>query len=502
MLSRISRSYSKSATTYCLLLFLAQLGFFLNKIFTTDFSQDEYQHTYLAWATGHFDKLIFRDIMDNHGITHWLLNLAYITVFKPVAGLDTLLELRLISVLLLAVCILSCFVLLYQATRNYYCAILLPLIFCSMQISRYAVQIRPDILQTVFLNTGLILILHSVKTNKNVWALASGICFGLMLMTSLKSGIALVGLGLAFLYLRLVRRVVVSFRLVYSFSIGIGIVVLLVLIWLTYSGSLRNYFLYNILLSFEVVADTERIGFLTANRYTYLSDFNWPLTAFLIVSYYNWCKSALKPTANSAQITLMIMHAVLMLGKFMKIWLQYDLCFAVLLAGIGSWFALKLLSDYAEKWPNFMRRMSPILMCGLLLLITWNSWVPFIRDYKANNLALVPMRNTLNYVIAQTQSGETVEAFSSKFPGFGFSEHASYMILKTGGLMKLHEKYEGREFYKQSYIRMLDERRVKFLFVVGAVDYLFTADVRAYIKENYTLTNYFWERSTPFKNPA
>ena len=99
---------SKSAVLY-LLAFILPLPFYLSGILQPLFSQDEFQHTYLAWAWIHFDQLPYRDVFDNHGIVHTLVNVLTLRLLPLEPGAQTLIQLRLVNLCFLYLCFIPLF---------------------------------------------------------------------------------------------------------------------------------------------------------------------------------------------------------------------------------------------------------------------------------------------------------------------------------------------------------------------------------------------------------
>ena len=148
----------------------------------------------------------YRDFWDNHGILYTLFNSAIVSIFKPEVGVPAIMLERYANLALLIIGFYILFEVFYELSSKLHYGCLGVFFFAYSGPALKSIEVRPDNLQCVFLYASILLLFKALKTNNKQLSLVSGLFATLMLMTSLKSGIVLIGIGAGLVIGLLVKK--------------------------------------------------------------------------------------------------------------------------------------------------------------------------------------------------------------------------------------------------------------------------------------------------------
>lgn len=201
------------------------------------------------------------------------------------------------------------------------------------------------------------------------------------------------------------------------------------------------------------------------------------------------------------RLLLGITIVTLILGKFFGLWLQYDLIFIILLAGISGVVLIDLINwliNLVLKKKRYQDLVLGLICTFVLVSIFSHSWLPVFKEksnYTQNHQETQWIFKRIQNLVGNDGS---IEAFASKCPGLGFTRHASYLIMKFPSAMRIQEKIEGQELYGNEYIKLLNEKKVYFLMEKNNLKKYFKPEVLRFLQENYRPENCYLVRKTKF----
>ncbi len=489
---------------YYLLILSASAGFYIYGALTKAFNQDEFQHTYLAWASVNFNYLVYKDIFDNHGPIYTLANALFLYLFQPKAGLEALYALRFFNLILLALNFISCFEIIYYLTKKASATILAPFLLICSYLFFITIQIRPDQLQGLFLNLGLLAFFYAYQSKRSILAIVSGFFFTLMLLTNLKSASGLIGLlaGITIIYFKFKDQKKIA-KLLQNFLLGLSLTFLTVLLIMYCIGNLKGYLQSNLIFNFLLAFSPEKER---SWEFTYqiLFKYDWLICGSLLGSLFIWgltCKK--KDTLNRENRFLLLSTIIgLLLGKIFGLWLQYDLIFMVLLSTLASWVAWSCIDCILQKintpyLPHNTLQIFSTLLC--LVVISYFSWRHLINFQNPNKQYFKYLEDNYQRINYDNQADYTVEEFTNPCPGFGFVRSASPMIINYQPAMRIYEEITNQDIYSQnSYPQLLNKQKVKYLLIGNDIFRIFKGKTLGFIYKNYQREKCYWKRTTPF----
>jgi hypothetical protein len=491
-------------SVYILVIFLFT-DYFIELALLRGLPMDEWQHTYLAWASARLNKVVYLDIFDNHGPLYTWLNALLIKYYNPLPGLYCIFRLRIFNVLILAINFLICFEITAILTSNYFSAILSPLIFSLNFTSIHAYQIRPDNLQSLLFSLSLYFLLISLGRRSKITSYLSGICLGLMLLTNIKSLIALAAISTGVVVMVTIYKKKEFQHVMRPIFFALTGTYFLGLIYIALFYSFKGYVRYNLILNFLIVFDPLKHKSFGWMKEIYIGKQFWVTVAMMAALCY-WGIQAIctKKEVKDLRIFLFSIVIVLLLGKCFGLWLQYDLIFMPLLACMASAVIidiyLTVVSFLFLGHPSLKKLLSHMLLIGITGLAL--NYVYF-KEAKTNvRLAgdrVTWLQKRFDLIRDKTAAGELVDTLDVECPGQGFAPMASYMIVKIPAAMKLESYLEGKDIYGEEYIQMLENKKVKLLIGSDTIAN-FPERTAKYIRDNYNYTmKCLWERKSEFK---
>ncbi|MDD9898831.1 MAG: hypothetical protein OXU45_07520 [Candidatus Melainabacteria bacterium] len=484
-------SLVKRITLYFLVLIPA-LGLFVNNIHSKRFNTDEFQHTHLAWAATHFDKLQYRDLWDNHGPLYTVVNSIFIKSANLGADVSTYLAERYLNLLILLLGFLILFELFRSVTGKWYFAILGPWFFVTSQFSRFATQVRPDNLQCLFFYLALLLLVKAFQKENHKLAFASGLSLALMLMTNLKSLSALAAILVSLVLLSFMNKESQAMSYLRSLVTGLALLASVFLIALVVGGFMPGYINDNIMFNFVSMqmveeAAVKQISLLYTKRHHLLL----PL---LGISLGFWLYKNLKSkTINPAWFLVLVTSSILAISRLkIHLWGQYDLLFIPLLCFIASCFVFYLLEKLILSKIN-SQVIKLLVISPIFIGFVYAGWKKVIHNPRP----LARYHQFINERIAKVTElvGEDgrIENCGRHVPELGFLEIASRRIHQHPFIMAAHEKLNSEDLHGASYVKLLKERNVKVILASKNIfKFCHSPEFQDHLEQNYVLHDYFW----------
>jgi hypothetical protein len=367
------RNFSKNIF-YRLLFYsvclIPSLSFFVSRIKVSKFNIDEYQHTYLAWATANFDMVQYRDFWDNHGILYTLFNTLVLKLFKPDVGVTTFMLERYCNLILLLISFYILFEIFYELSSKIHYASFGALFFSYSMISLHGIEVRPDNLQCVFLYSALLLILKALKSNNKKLSFGAGVLMALMLMTNLKSLSAFVGIGFGLTISYLLERSKEKAYLILNLSSGLFLGLLIFIISFAKWGILDDYIKCNIIYNFKFTSlkyflmNKEAMWVIFGNQYL-------PLSIACLSALFFLCYEAYQKTKirNYQHLILASMILYCLIGRtIVLLWAQFDLLYLPLLCCYLSYIIFIFFEKiYKTKFFSFLFKTFKQLGCEMAI---------------------------------------------------------------------------------------------------------------------------------------
>lgn len=484
---------------YYTLCIIAGLGFLIHRIRFTHFNVDEFQHTYLAWATTHFDMIQYRDMWDNHGILYTLFNSLVLKIFQPDPGVPAIMLERYANLALLIIGFYILFEVFYELSSKLHYASLGVLFFSYGLISQKGIEVRPDNLQCIFLYSALLVLFKALKRRNNKLAFIAGLFITLMLMTNLKSISALMGIGFGLIVALAYERSKSLASLILWLGAGIlsGLVVFALgfLSW----GILDDYIDWNIIFNISYTrfgfwpADKQELWDFYGDKYFLLSLYSF--LGFLIFIFISILKIKQK-RYGFLIISSVILYCIISRTLYL-FWTQFDLLYLAIAFFILSFIIFKFFDlDFHTKIKKIIWLASLIFFS----VFSFYSYAKLINNWSIRDKYFVKVNQRFTDINIFLRPGEYVDYFvSGNCPGFGFHRNLSFMIHKFNKSISLEESIRDKEVYSRSYIKELNKKRVRLIIGkrggISSTQYIATRD---YIMQNYKYYDCIWERVTPF----
>ncbi len=242
------------------LLLLIPLGIIINNVIalyghsiSRSFNNDELQHSHIAWNIFQ-GKLLYHDFFEHHGPFYSLLNGLIFSLLKQAASFETILILRKISLGVTCLIGLMLFFIAQEMTKSKRIAAFTVAIFFMWDIvHETAIQIRPDLLQTLFWLISFYLFIKFHRRHNPLAMLACGIMLGVMVCFNFKSLIAglviLIFLLLEFFQLR--SKIIIKDSL--FIATGATIPFLLISGYFYLKGGLQDFIYYSLIFNIDIV---------------------------------------------------------------------------------------------------------------------------------------------------------------------------------------------------------------------------------------------------------
>jgi len=484
---------------YYTLCIIPGLGFWIHRIRFTHFNVDEFQHTYLAWATTHFDMIQYRDFWDNHGILYTLFNSAIVGIFKPEVGVPAIMLERYANLALLIIGFYILFEVFYELSSKLHYASLGVLCFSYGLISQKGIEVRPDNLQWIFLYSALLVLFKALKRRNNKLAFIAGLFITLMLMTNLKSISALMGIGFGLIVALAYERSKSLMSLILWLGAGIlsGLVVFALgfLSW----GILDDYINWNVIFNFQFTHDNLGHASLKyLHEFYYTNYFAWSLLC-LCGGFFFSLKS-FEEIKNRNYLGLIL--SCLILNCFVTrsiylFWTQFDLLYLPIVCFSVSYMFFWILDLKLNRYLLFAIWVLGLLIC---LQLSFCSYAKLLNDWRIVDHYFRQFDSRTKKIYSYLGSSGYLDYYGiDSCPGFGFNRNSNFLIHKYRQSIYSMEKIEQKEIFGRTYINELNNKKVKLIIATrkGILSNHHYSTVK-YIFDNYKYVNCLWIRTTPF----
>ncbi len=168
---------------------LVNIGLAFLRLLNKPFNPDELQHLHIAWLIAR-GKILYRDFWEHHGPLYSLLNAALIYLFDTEPTIRILLWSRLLSmVLMCAVGAITWFIARSMGLSRMTAWLAVAAYASLDMIQNKGVEMRPDVLQTLFWISGVLLLLRNQSHGNMKQAAYAGALFALTILSNAKAGI-------------------------------------------------------------------------------------------------------------------------------------------------------------------------------------------------------------------------------------------------------------------------------------------------------------------------
>jgi hypothetical protein len=492
-----------------LFLLLPCAGILVHKTLTDHFNIDEFQHSYLAWSTVHFDQIQYRDVWDNHGILYTLFNAFFIWLLAPEPGIYTIFLERYLNLGLLFIGFIVLLEIFYLLNKKpQYCALGL-YCFCWSFFYMPAIQVRPDNLQCLFLYLGIWFLTKAYQSEKIYWALIAGLSTACMLMTNLKSVSALAGICLGIFIAFFVskkpennfRQDIKIAKIFLNFIVGVSLGLSCFALAFYYYGILDHYYYCNVAFNYHYMKyiNNNRFGPpMEIVKIYQNSVFFWTLQLIAIGVL---LKRIYKKQEKNF-FFLLIIISIYLICMFNRLrfyfWNQYDLLMMPMMFCATSY----LLCDELQKHVQIPKdKQKKIFFISILILFISAFFQLFCKNFTEPDPYFSKIQTRFVYVRHSLAPGEHVESFCpGNCSGLGFTPHAGKAIQKDRALMDSLEKAYNKKLFSDDYIKLLNNKKVRLIISTQRNPYEFEHEATIkYIKKNYKPYDCIWERITPFE---
>ncbi len=517
--NNIANSTPKRLFFYTLCL-IPSCFLLIQKIQYSKFNVDEFQHNYLAWSTAFLNQVQYRDMWDNHGILYTLFNSLMLKIFQPEIGLPTLFFERYCSLGLLMISFFILLELMFIVFKRPHYACLGGLLLTLSSLNLKAIEIRPDNLQCVFLYLSLVLLFKSLespeptKISFQKMAFGAGLSACLMLMVNLKSFSALLAIFMVLIVTLFFSKSKKHLNTIINMGAGLGLGLIAFALGFMACGLLDEYIKYNFIFIFKynhLFNNKHNVLFdaITAQKYYQNNNLEKALDFFLHDNFFisTIVISSLliflldsffinKRNFLQKMILMAIIISCLITRFFGYIYrLQFDLMYFPLACMLASYVFFRLVESLL---PKRFQKIVIVALLSLLSVLYYQSLKNINADKEAHGIYLDVFQK--RFLAVSSYPTEYIDYYTAdNCPGFGFSKNVSFLFFKYKKAMITMEEIEKKEIYGQSYIDLLESKKVKLIIStpkgINENPYLIT---RQYIFDNYKYYGCIWERVTPF----
>lgn len=483
------------------LMMIPAIILFVEKINSTKFNVDEYQHTYLAWSTAFYHQLQYRDMWDNHGILYTLFNSLVLEIFKPEVGIPALMLERYANLVILVIGFYLLQEIFYQLSSRFYLASLGAWIFAFSTLSFKGIEIRPDNLQCLFLYSALILLFRAFKINSLRLIFFSGFFMSLMLMTNLKSISALFALSIGLLIICF-RRGNFNFLTNWVFGLVLGLTIFALVFWSLgiFDDYIKQNIIFNLITTkkYPNTTNIEKVLHFFFHDYYFISLIVMG-SIVIFGAEFLWRKNFLKKSFEPNLIILLIFFVCLLSRFTVYIYrLQFDLMYFPLACCVTSYVFWKFFNL------EFSRPLKLTLLTICFFAFGFLSFdlIKKSREEKSShNFYLRILQQRFVDINSFLNDDEYLDYYTiDNCPGFGFWRNSEVLFFKYKNSMLAFEDLEQKEIFGTSYINRLNSKKVRIIIgTPKGIDEIPYTETRDYILKNYKHYGCIWERITPFR---
>jgi hypothetical protein len=470
------------------------------------FNADELQHLHIAWSIAN-GEILYLDFWDHHGPLFALLNGALIYLAAAEPTLQILYWSRLMSFAVFG-CIcwfvwgISRELSLSRLGSGFAVVAFATFFFVQNKV----IEMRPDVLQTLFWVGGLYLLIRNQQARNFLYAFLAGALFALAILCNAKAGIGPFFVLLFYLLARWLCRMPWKdiWRDLRSMILGGCAAIAPLLIYFAANGALFEFFYYNyvwnILLNFF---------WATGDQSAYHDE-----TAGLAVDYLKFFIRDQLPFLLLA-ITGAILWLFRLRATSVGLVKQKEWLFAITTAGTTLGWALNLFSQYfliflpfwsiliayaMERLHQLLvgkNRLSAAMTSGAIATVAtavmlWHTAnnTPFERVKLAKD-----QRIFTEQFVAMTEREEPVAVIWSLCGGYMFNRNVQYHWAAMPAISSIVEATSGEHPFGQSFIDSMERQQVRY--VVGMGEWMtegLSDEALEYLRDNFEYSHCLWTR--------
>lgn len=404
-----------------ILILLNNIFAIYQNIYLKPFSEDEFQHVHNAW--NQFNGLmIYRDFFDHHGPIYTLLNSFILTKINEPASFDTLIIFRHSSFFTSLLIFILVFLIAKFLLKTISSALLTTMVFTMWHIIQAtSIEIRPDLLQSVFALLGFYLFVINQKTTK-VWVFVlSGCLFGLMLCCNFKSIILLLAIFLFLLSEYYQKREARSLQIGLFIAIGVSLVYLVFGIYFYSQGALNDFLYYTTIFNFSLAGNRSYayIG-MQLTSLNFLKDFL--LCSFTLLGLFSM-------QLKSSQTRLLLLCTLLPIYGCFKGFFPY---YCIIFLPFMSIFTANGVNNYLIKRKMSQKKLVILLLLGLAIF-TNN-----IKKVKsAPDLKYLSQKNTLDFALQNFSREAKIATYHRACPAYVFNKDIDYFWFENSDISRV-----------------------------------------------------------------
>ncbi|MDA0772757.1 MAG: glycosyltransferase family 39 protein [Cyanobacteria bacterium] len=449
------------------LILLNNIVAIYHSIYHKPFNQDDFQHVHNAWNQ-FSGLLVYRDFFEHHGPLYTFLNSFLLNKLENPASFETLIIFRHYSFFLTLLILVLIFLIAKFFLKSRSLALLSSTVFTMWHISQsVAVEIRPDLLQTVFELLGFYILLVNLKTRRVLGLLLSGCFFGLMISCNFKSIILLVAIFLFLFYEYYKEREARSLMIGLCLGLGVLFVYSLFAIYFYSQGALRDFLYYNTWFNFQFSNYWSYGNY--GIRYTLLNfakDFMlciFTLLGILSIGF-----------KSKSQQLLLVCSLLPLYGCFNGLFPHYCIIFLPFM----SIFASQGFNHYLIQRELKRKGLVILFLMGLALL-TSN-----IKKTKVNESPrYLSQKNTLEFTLKHFSRDREIATYSRACPAYVFNKDFHYLWFESYDINRILEKYP----FDLNQLEQLKTSQKPIVAFMAIVDNERTHKRQAYFSKNYQL---------------
>lgn len=454
------------------------------------FDYDEFQHAHIAWTLKE-GKILYKDTFDHHGPIYAYLISTLWKMFHFKDQADTLIKMRIISLISLIILLILIYLIAQRVFNSLVGLLTLVIILCNKIFYYKGIEIRPDIIQSIFIYSGiyfLVLIILKSKNKYNYFLV--GFFWGFALITNFKTAIIVGGCSLFYLivYFKNIKLVNVA-----ETVFGLLIVIIPIYLFFYLNGAFDDFFYYNYTFNFKAYfiqnVAVMRIYDLKNNIFYNMA---W-IGLFFFGAYYLF-KNKFNKRISVFLILISVFFVLLSWLHFYPQWKLALIPLSSIIPGYGFYSVLKKMDKIANL--KFLIFFIAFLFCHLLTNVSHNKTYNILNK-EWNNTEQIEFTNYINNLIYED---ENIFIIWNIFGGYIFRPHLLYYWFINENQEKIMEDILGYELLGQNLIDQLEKKNCKYLILGDEISYLLKSkynDSYQYIINNFKPSErypYFWIR--------
>ncbi|MEI8348012.1 MAG: hypothetical protein WCG27_11135 [Pseudomonadota bacterium] len=426
-----------SPTLSWITIFTIAIVWIFLKVFHGEYNQDEFQHSHIIWNILQGKKM-YVDFFDNHGFLYHYLCAFFIKFLGIRPSLDWLTYFRGLSIFLLICYLMASYRLARQLVNPLFAVVVLLFLTTSSIVFYTGPEIRPDVLQNIFILLGLVEYFKPRRSKYSPFWLA--LWWTLAIITNFKSIINFAAFLIChFTLYRQDKKY--SLHLLYSISL----LSLILIIYLLGNGSLSHIwycgFWGNIVIFFTG-ANPDLANGIGEGRIIIFKDFiNNYLIAhtghFILytMGLYHLFKNGSHP------FKFLAMYSLLLFIFLPFLWSQFGLSFIPVLSLLAVYGLSTIANDNLRKLV-FCFTLCWSLIHGTKSLLNGSSQ---IKQEQENILSFVLEnipRNSYVYALSDSYLGAPAIVFNQDWDYFWHLIPQHYKLYKSSAQGKISFSYE------------------------------------------------------------